>query len=103
MKTPESDSNNQNEILFELTQADTPLTTLDFISARTEFYTHPTALPTVERGSIKLDLHRRDFTINTLAMRLDGNHFGALLDYWGGYKDLQEGAIRVLHSLKIDA
>ena len=43
---------------------------LDLVSSRTEFYTHPTALPTVERGSIKLDLHRRDFTINTLALRL---------------------------------
>ena len=57
---------------------------LDLISARTEFYTHPTALPTVERGSIKLDLHRRDFTINTLALRLDGKHYGELQDYWGG-------------------
>src|SRR5690606_35509747 len=47
---------------------------LDLVSARTEFYTYPTALPTVERGSIKLDLHRRDFTINTLALRLDGEH-----------------------------
>lgn len=72
---------------------------LDFISARTEFYTHPTALPTVERGSIKLDLHRRDFTINTLALRLDGNHYGELHDYWGGVNDLREGLVRVLHSL----
>jgi len=73
--------------------------TLDFITARTEFYTHPTALPTVERGSIKLDLHRRDFTINTLALRLDGRYYGALYDYWGGLNDLQQGVIRVLHSL----
>ncbi len=72
---------------------------LDFISARTEFYTHPTALPTVERGSIKLDLHRRDFTINTLATRLDGHHYGELHDYWGGLGDLQKGIIRALHSL----
>jgi tRNA nucleotidyltransferase (CCA-adding enzyme) len=72
---------------------------LDLISARTEFYTHPTALPTVERGSIKLDLHRRDFTINTLALRLDGNHYGELHDYWGGLNDLLEGLVRVLHSL----
>ena len=64
---------------------------LDFITARREFYTHPTALPTVERGSIKLDLHRRDFTINTLALRLDGHHFGDLHDYWGGYNDLSQG------------
>lgn len=72
---------------------------LDLITARTEFYTHPTALPTVERGSIKLDLHRRDFTINTLALRLDGLHFGELHDYWGGYNDLRQGVIRVLHSV----
>ena len=57
---------------------------LDLISARTEFYDYPTALPTVERSSIKLDLHRRDFTINTLALRLDGHHYGDLYDYWGG-------------------
>jgi tRNA nucleotidyltransferase (CCA-adding enzyme) len=53
----------------------------------------------VERGSIKLDLHRRDFTINTLALRLDGRHFGELHDYYGGLADLQRGRIRVLHSL----
>jgi tRNA nucleotidyltransferase (CCA-adding enzyme) len=72
---------------------------LDLITARTEFYTHPTALPTVERGSIKLDLHRRDFTINTLALRLDGHHYGELHDYWGGLNDLKQGLVRVLHSL----
>jgi tRNA nucleotidyltransferase (CCA-adding enzyme) len=72
---------------------------LDLISARTEFYDHPTALPTVERGSIKLDLHRRDFTINTLALRLDGNHYGELQDYWGGLADIERGIVRVLHSL----
>jgi len=75
------------------------LQTVDLVSARTEFYTHPTALPTVERGSIKLDLHRRDFTINTLAIRLDGRHYGELHDYWGGFDDLQAGLVRVLHSL----
>lgn len=72
---------------------------LDLISARTEFYEHPTALPTVERGSIKLDLHRRDFTINTLALRLDGRHYGELHDYWGGLADIERGIVRVLHSL----
>ena len=73
--------------------------TLDLVSARREFYTEPTALPTVERGSIKLDLHRRDFTINTLALRLDGNHYGDVHDYWGGLADLHAGLVRVLHSL----
>lgn len=73
--------------------------TIDFVTARTEFYDRPSALPEVERGSIKLDLHRRDFTINTLAIRLDGAHLGQLLDFYGGMRDLDRGLIRVLHSL----
>jgi tRNA nucleotidyltransferase (CCA-adding enzyme) len=72
---------------------------LDFVTARTEFYEHPTALPTIERSTIKQDLHRRDFTINTLAVRLDSQRWGELLDFYGGKKDLDEGIIRVLHSL----
>lgn len=73
--------------------------TIDFVTARTEFYEQPSALPEVESGSIKLDLHRRDFTINTLAIRLDGAHLGELLDFYGGLRDLEQGLIRVLHSL----
>lgn len=72
---------------------------IDFVTARTEFYTQPSALPEVEKGSIKLDLHRRDFTINTLAIRLDGAHLGQMLDFYGGRRDLEQGIIRVLHSL----
>lgn len=72
---------------------------IDFVTARKEFYRQPTALPDVERGSIKLDLHRRDFTINTLAIRLDGAYLGELLDFYGGRRDLERGLIRVLHSL----
>jgi tRNA nucleotidyltransferase (CCA-adding enzyme) len=72
---------------------------LDFVTARTEFYPHPTALPSVEQGSIKLDLHRRDFTVNTLALRLDGRSYGQLLDPWGGGRDIREKLIRVLHSI----
>lgn len=72
---------------------------IDFVTARKEFYKRPTALPDVEPGSIKLDLHRRDFTINTLAIRLDGDYLGQLLDFYGGRRDLRRGTIRVLHSL----
>ncbi|MDY7077017.1 MAG: CBS domain-containing protein [Chloroflexota bacterium] len=72
---------------------------VDFVTARTEFYTYPTALPQVERSSITQDLHRRDFTINTLAIRLDPDHWGELLDFYGGEADLHNGVIRVLHSL----
>lgn len=71
---------------------------LDFVSARTEFYAEPTVLPTVERGSIKLDLHRRDFSINTLAINLTPGRWGELLDFYGGERDLQEGLVRVLHT-----
>jgi tRNA nucleotidyltransferase (CCA-adding enzyme) len=53
----------------------------------------------VERSSIKQDLHRRDFTINTLAIRLDPDHWGELLDFYGGEADLHNGVIGVLHSL----
>jgi tRNA nucleotidyltransferase (CCA-adding enzyme) len=72
---------------------------IDFVTARTEFYTYPTALPQVAQSSIKQDLHRRDFTINTLAIRLDPDHWGELLDFYGGEADLEQGVIRVLHSL----
>jgi tRNA nucleotidyltransferase (CCA-adding enzyme) len=72
---------------------------IDFVTARKEFYKRPTALPDVEPGSIKLDLHRRDFTINTLAIRIDGAYLGQLLDFYGGRRDLLRRLIRVLHSL----
>lgn len=77
----------------------TRLTSLDFVTARTEFYRHPSALPEVEQSSIRQDLHRRDFTINTLALRLTPDHFGELLDFYGGQSDLEARLIRVLHSL----
>ena len=89
---------NENETSSEWTDSRLP-DSIDLITARREFYTRPTALPTVEQGSIKLDLHRRDFTINTLALRLDGRHYGELHDYWGGLTDLRHGLVRVLHSL----
>jgi tRNA nucleotidyltransferase (CCA-adding enzyme) len=72
---------------------------IDFVTARTEFYTKPTALPTVEWSSIKQDLHRRDFTINTLAIWLSPGHWGEMLDFFGGKEDIEKGVIRVLHSL----
>jgi tRNA nucleotidyltransferase (CCA-adding enzyme) len=70
---------------------------LDLISARSETYKHPAALPTVKLGSLGDDLRRRDFTINALAVRLDGSHFGKLRDDLNGLEDLQNGLIRVLH------
>jgi len=72
---------------------------VDVATARTEYYEYPTALPTVERSSIKKDLYRRDFTINTLAIRVNGRSFGEVVDFFGGQRDLHDRVIRVLHSL----
>jgi len=72
---------------------------VDVASARLEYYHQPAALPTVEYASIKLDLFRRDFTINTLAIALNAGRFGELLDFFGGQRDLKDRAVRVLHNL----
>ena len=71
--------------------------TLDLVTARSESYKQPAALPTVAFGSIEDDLRRRDFTINAMAIRLDGDHFGELRDDLNGMDDLQRGIVRVLH------
>jgi tRNA nucleotidyltransferase (CCA-adding enzyme) len=70
---------------------------LDFSSTRSETYKHPAALPTVKPGTLADDLTRRDFSINTLALRLDGEHWGELRDDLGGLDDLERGLVRVLH------
>lgn len=73
--------------------------TFDFASARAEFYKEPTVLPSVRLSSIKQDLHRRDFTINSMAIRLVPNPMGDLIDFYHGQRDLEQKIIRVLHSL----
>jgi len=70
---------------------------LDFVSTRSETYEYPGALPKVKRSSMEDDLHRRDFTINAMAVRLDGMYFGQLVDIVDGRSDLERGLIRVLH------
>lgn len=72
---------------------------IDVATARLEYYEYPAALPTVELSSIKMDLFRRDFTINALAVRLDSMPFGQLVDFFGGQRDIKERVIRVLHTL----
>ncbi|MBI4843389.1 MAG: CBS domain-containing protein [Nitrospirae bacterium] len=71
----------------------------DVATARTEYYKSPAALPQVEISSIKKDLYRRDFTINTLAVLLNPKKFGQLIDFFGGQRDIKEKTIRVLHNL----
>jgi tRNA nucleotidyltransferase (CCA-adding enzyme) len=72
---------------------------LDVATARTEYYESPGAHPMVERGSIKLDLYRRDFSINALAVRLNPVNFGQVVDFFGGLRDLKDRTIRILHNL----
>lgn len=72
---------------------------IDFASARREFYEFPAALPEVEFASIKKDLYRRDFTINAMAIQLNQEKFGKLLDFFGGQRDLEQKKIRILYSL----
>lgn len=72
---------------------------IDVASARREYYTYPAALPIVEMSSIKLDLYRRDFSINTLAVRLNEKWFGMLIDFFSAQKDIKAKTVCVLHNL----
>lgn len=72
---------------------------VDVATARTEYYQHPAALPTVEMSSIKSDLFRRDFTFNALAIKLNGKDAYTLIDYFNGQRDLKDRKVRVLHNL----
>ncbi len=72
---------------------------IDVATARLEYYEYPAALPTVELSSIKLDLYRRDFTINAMAIQLNPRHFGTLIDFFNCQNDLAHQSIKVLHNL----
>lgn len=68
-------------------------------TARTEYYSHSAALPAIEPSSIKLDLARRDFTVNSMAIKLEKQGVFSLIDIFGGEIDLKNGFIRILHDL----
>ncbi len=72
---------------------------IDIATARLEYYEYPAAMPTVELSSIKLDLSRRDFTINAMAIHLNPEHFGTLIDFFNSQNDLKQKAIKVMHNL----
>jgi tRNA nucleotidyltransferase (CCA-adding enzyme) len=74
-------------------------THIDIAGSRREEYEFPGALPIVEESTLKDDLFRRDFTINAMALCLNKDHFGELIDYYGGLRDLEQGEIRFLHNL----
>jgi len=72
---------------------------IDFATARTEEYEHPGAYPKVRKATLREDLYRRDFTINTLAIDITSDNFGRLIDYFNGLKDIQDKVIRILKPL----
>lgn len=72
---------------------------IDVVTARSETYAAPAALPDVQFATLDQDLARRDFTINTIAASLKAADFGRLVDPFNGRRDLENGTIRVLHDL----
>ena len=76
-----------------------PFGRIDIASARREQYEAPGALPKVRPASVEVDLRRRDFSVNALAIALQPTAFGRLLDPLGGQRDLRERRLRPLHPL----
>jgi len=70
---------------------------IDIATARKEKYEQPAALPVVKFSSLRHDLYRRDFTINTMAVKINRKDFGLFVDFFGGMEDLAKGIIRTLH------
>ncbi|MFS0576454.1 CBS domain-containing protein [Sporosarcina sp. 179-K 3D1 HS] len=72
---------------------------IDLTSSRLEYYERPASLPDVETSTLEEDLQRRDFTINAMAIRLNEDTFGELIDPFGGREDIRERRIKVLHNI----
>ncbi|MCX7829942.1 MAG: CBS domain-containing protein [Acidobacteria bacterium] len=73
----------------------------DFATARSEYYESPASLPIVEEAGLIRDLSRRDFTINSMAISINPDDFGEIIDPFGGIKDLRQCRIKVLHGISI--
>lgn len=72
---------------------------IDIASSRLEYYERPASLPDVETSTLDEDLYRRDFTINAMAVYLNADLFGNVVDPFSGQSDLLAEHITVLHNL----
>ena len=86
-------------LTFKITLGNTSegATSIDVVTARAETYPEPAALPDVVPSSIKDDLERRDFTVNSMGISLSDSDWGNLVDPMNGLGDIMRKRIRVLH------